>query len=216
MKPQNLLLPPQPTLRKWQRFLPFLPCPACCYEQQQVQEWVKVKHPSREGSPDPHRGALSSWSLTGAMCNCGQQPAGAHRAGLLLLYRAPKGGIKPTLHPTKPTCGSATAGKCIWQTPLFTNSSNLEDKAPSLPPAPEKGSRDTLAAVHHPAVKARSSPLPALAGTTVLARALSWPWRDFLPLPAAFISWRRCRRGRSHQGSSPGAPRPGGAAQLGG
>lgn len=23
MKPQNLLLPPQPTLRKWQRFLPF-------------------------------------------------------------------------------------------------------------------------------------------------------------------------------------------------
>lgn len=99
---------------------------------------------------------------------------------------------------------------------FFTNSSNLEDKAPSLSPALERGSHNTLAAVRHPMVKAQSSPLPAPAGTTVLAHALSWPRRDLLLPPAAFISWRRCRHGRSHRGSSPGAPRPGGAAQLGG
>lgn len=99
---------------------------------------------------------------------------------------------------------------------FFTNSSNLEDKAPSLSPAPERGSHDTRATICHPVVKAQSSPLPAPAGTTVLACAPSWPRRDLLPLPAALISWQRCRRGRSHRGSSPGAPRPGGAAQLGG
>lgn len=53
---------------------------------------------------------------------------------------------------------------------LFTNSSNVEDKAPSSPRAPERGSQDTLAAICRPAVKAWSSPLLAPAGT-----ALCWP-----------------------------------------
>lgn len=80
-----------------------------------------------------------------------------------------------------------------------------------------RGSRDALAAGYPPAVKAQSLPLPAPAGLAVLARAApSWPRRDLLQPPGTLISWRRCRRGRSRRGSSPGAPRPGGAARRGG
>lgn len=74
-----LLNPPQGNGRD----VSHLPHPACCCEQQQVQERERVKHPSEEGSPGTHRGALSSCLVTGALSNWHQQPAGAHGARLL-------------------------------------------------------------------------------------------------------------------------------------
>lgn len=114
--------------------------------------------------------------------HCSQQPAAAHGSArawdtLLLLSRVPEGGTEPTS--IRQTSRAEVQQQENVFGKHFTNSSNLEDKVPSLSPAPGRG-------------------------VTTRER----------PSPTALISWQRCRRGRSHQGSSPGAPQPGGAARL--
>ncbi|XP_054076716.1 ankyrin repeat and SOCS box protein 6 isoform X2 [Rissa tridactyla] len=68
-----------------------------------------------------------------------------------------EGGIKPTRCPTKPTCRSATAGKCIWQTPLFHKQQQLGRQSPILVTSP--GERES----QHP----RCCPSPHGEGTVL-------------------------------------------------
>lgn len=130
----------------------------------------KGQTPSKEWSPDCHRGASPARPGAVVLSNL-QVPTECipYRGDPLAPIRSPQRWHQASAVSDKPTCGSTTAGKCIWQTPLFRNSSNSEDKASSTPPALERGSHNTFATVHDPVVKGESSPLPALAGTTVLA-----------------------------------------------
>lgn len=129
-------------------------------EQQQVQEQERVKHPSKEWSPNPHRGALSSCLLTEALCDCSL-------SNLLV----PTEGVSCMRDPLTEPPKVAPSQHCICQSPhaevqqqenvfgkhfFFTNSSNLEDKAPSLSPALERESR-------HP----RHCPPPYCEGTVL-------------------------------------------------
>lgn len=152
-EPQNVVVFPQPTRGKGQRFLQ-LAMPRV------LSAAVCRNGASKEGSPDPQS------------CSC----RGAH-----------EGGREPGPCPTKARCRSATAGECIWQTSLHKQQ-QLGRQSP--------GEGDRVS--------------PSSPAATPRARQAPGPSRS--PCPAGLISWRRCRRGRSRPGSSPGAPRPAAAA----
>lgn len=183
-KPQNLVLPPHTSRGKQLRLLPFaLPISLLSSSKLSSSKGSKQGVQARSGVqsmpkvPQAPVHEQEPCALQSATCSCPRITS--CMGDPLAPVQSPCGWNGANMHPTDLTCRSATAGKCIWQTSLFTNSSNLEDKVPSLSPAPGRG-------------------------------VTTWE----RPSPAALISWQRCRRGRSHQESSPGAPQPGGAAQL--
>lgn len=131
------VLPPHATTGKEQRLLPFALPSSLLSSRKRSNTQARNGAQSIPKVPQAPVHEQEPCALQSATCSCpwispcmGDPPAPV---------QSPRGGHRANTHPTNLTCRSATAGKCIWQTLLFTNSSNLEDKVPSLSPAPGRG-----------------------------------------------------------------------------